>query len=122
MTDQPRTRQEIWDRLRTTSREEIVLQEMVRLGFWPVFKPRSDDPPEEVQRRREIERELAALRTEEHRLHNEEALRRELRKQRLAESRRKRQETKERHERERQERAERWRQRRQKEVLYLGPA
>src|SRR5262245_3949695 len=120
MTDQPRTRQDIWERLRSTSREEVVFQEMVRLGFWPAFQPSSPDPPEEVQRRREIERELASLRTENRRLQDEEAMRRELRKRRMAESRRKRQETRERHERERQERAERWRARKQQEIPFLG--
>jgi RNA-directed DNA polymerase len=120
MTDQPRSRQDIWDRIRSTSREEVIFQEMVRLGFWPAFQPKDRDPPEEVQRRREIEQELASLRSESRRLHDEVALRREMRKRRLGESRRKRQETKERHERERQERAERWRQRKQKEVLFLG--
>jgi RNA-directed DNA polymerase len=34
MTEQPRTRQEIYDRIRDSSKDEYILEEMIRLGFW----------------------------------------------------------------------------------------
>ena len=120
MSDQPRTRQELYDRIRQTSKEEFVLEEMIRLGFWPAQGQIPSDPATEIQRMGEIRRELEQLRQENARLHNEKALRKQALQQRLAESRRKQQETKERRQRERKERAEAWRQRKQKEILYLG--
>ncbi|MFT5328352.1 MAG: RNA-directed DNA polymerase, partial [Planctomycetaceae bacterium] len=29
------TRQEIYDRIRESSKNEVILEEMIRLGFWP---------------------------------------------------------------------------------------
>lgn len=106
--------------MRESSREEVILEEMIRLGFWPAEGEIPQDPADEIRRKGEIVRELADLRAELRRLGNEEALKREARKQRLAESRRKQQETRERRERERQERAEQWRLKKQQEIVYLG--
>jgi RNA-directed DNA polymerase len=119
MSNQPRTRQELYDRIRQSSRDEVILQEMIRLGFWTATgKP--EDPATEIERRGEIQRELQQLRAENRHLHNEQALKQELLKQRMAESRRKQQETRDRREQERQARAEAWQQRKQKEIVYLG--
>ncbi|KAF3885566.1 MULTISPECIES: reverse transcriptase family protein [Nostocales] len=120
MTDQPRTRQELYERIRQIGREEFILEEMIRYGFWPAEGTIPQDPADEIRRVGEIRRELEELRQESSRLHNEKELRKEMLKQRLAESRRKRQETKERRERERQERAEAWKQKKQQEIVYLG--
>lgn len=120
MSDQPRTRQELYDRIRETSKEEFILEEMIRLGFWTAQGEITQDPADEIRRMGELRRELEQLRQENSKLHNEKQLRKQLLQQRLAESRRKQQETKERRERERQKRAEAWQQRKQEEILYLG--
>ncbi|HWT00647.1 MAG TPA: reverse transcriptase family protein [Pyrinomonadaceae bacterium] len=118
----PRTRQELYERIRQTSREEFILEEMIRLGFWPEQGVMPQDPAEEIRHRAQLQRELNDLRQENRRLHDEEGLLKELRRQRLAESRRKRKETKERRERERQERAAAWREKQGKEIVFLGEA
>lgn len=120
MTDQPRNRQELYDRVREIGREQFILEEMIRYGFWPAEGEIPNDPADEIRRRGELQRQLNELRKENARLHNENKLRKQMLKQRLAESKRKQQETKERRERERLERAEAWRQRKQEEILYLG--
>lgn len=120
MTDQPRTRQELYDRIRETSKEEFILEEMIRFGFWAAQGEIPEDPAEEIRRMGEIRRELDELRRENSLLHNEQALRKEMLKQRLIQSRQKQQETKERREKERQLRAENWQQRKQQEICYLG--
>jgi retron-type reverse transcriptase len=122
MADRPRTRQEIYDRIRETSKDEFVLEDMIRLGFWPDRGRLPQDPADEIRRRGELQRELDKLREESRRLHNEKALLQELRKERLKEALRKRKETKERHERERKERAAAWRARGEHEIGYLGQA
>ncbi|AKJ07416.1 reverse transcriptase (RNA-dependent DNA polymerase) [Archangium gephyra] len=116
----PRNRQELYDRIRAGSKDEVVLEEMVRLGFWPARSERPGDPVDVMHRRNELQAELRALTTEQTRLGNLEAMKRELRKRRLEESRRKQQETKERRERERLARAAAWKERKGKELLFLG--
>ncbi|HET9532986.1 MAG TPA: reverse transcriptase family protein [Blastocatellia bacterium] len=121
MSERARTREELLEAARQTSREEVILEEMIRLGFWPAEGEMPHDPADEVRRKGELRRELSQLRAQFRRLHNEAALLKEARNRRLAESRRKRQETNERREREREEQAEQWRLRKQQEIVYLGP-
>jgi retron-type reverse transcriptase len=120
MTEQPRTRQELYERIRQVGKEEFILEEMIRYGFWAPQGEIPQDPADEIRRAGEIRRELEALRRENRQLHNEKALRKQMLKQRLEESRRKRQETKERRERKRQERAQAWEQQKQHAIIYLG--
>lgn len=120
MSDPPRTRKELYNRVREVGKEQFVLEEMIRFGFWPSQGEIPNDPTDEIRRRSELRQELNKLRQESRTLQNEQAARRRLLKQRLAESRRKRQEAKERRERERQERAEVWQERKEREILYLG--
>jgi len=120
MSDQPRTRQELYDRVRQIGKEQFILEEMIRYGFWPAQGEMPQDPADEIWRKGELQQELNALRAENRQLHNEQALRKQMLKQRLEESRRKRQETKERRERDRIARAQAWQQRKQQEIPYLG--
>jgi len=115
-------RQALYDRIRTSSKDEVVLEEMIRLGFWPARGAMPVDPADEIRERGEIERELAALRTEQTRLHDIEALKKELLKRRLAASREKQAETKARRERERLARAEAWKAKKATDILFLGRA
>jgi retron-type reverse transcriptase len=117
---QPRTREELYARMAETSREEVVLEEMIRLGFWPAEGVVPHDPAEEIRRRGELERELSEIRAQQRKLGNEAKLIKEARKQRLAEARRQQKETKERHERERQERAAAWKEKQKHFIGYLG--
>jgi hypothetical protein len=116
----PRTRQELYDRIRESSKDEVILEEMIRLGFWPRAGSIPQDPGDEIRRKADLERQIAALRTEQARLGNVEALRRELHKRRLEASKQKQKETKERHERERLARAAAWKDHKTREILYLG--
>ena len=114
------SREEIYERIRQSSKEEYILDEMIRLGFWPRDAGLPEDPREEIRRRQELEQLLKSLTTEGRRLADVERAKRELRKRRMQESRQRRKETKLRRLRERQERAEAWRRRLDQEVLYLG--
>jgi RNA-directed DNA polymerase len=113
-------RQELYDRIRASSKDSVILEEMIRLGFWPARGTIPDDPAEEIHERAELERQLAALRTEQSRLHNLEALKKALRQQRLEASRAKQKETKERRERERVARAAAWAEKQKHDIVYLG--
>ena len=121
MSGQPSTsRQELYDRIRKSSKDEVILEEMIRLGFWPRQATMANDPAGEIRRRGELEAELRALRTEASRLHDIEAMKREARKRRLAESKRKREENKQRRIREREERKAAWAEHQKTSIGYLG--
>jgi RNA-directed DNA polymerase len=115
------TRQELYDRIRESSKDEVILEEMVRLGFWPAAGQVPHDPADEIRRRGELQRQLDALRTEQARLGNVEAIKRELRKRRLEASKQRQEETKQRRERERIARAEAWKEKKKTEIGFLGP-
>ena len=121
MSEQPRTRQELYEQIRQQGgRDVFVLEQMIRLGFWQESSGLPDDPTEEIRRAGELQQELNRLRTENRHLNDEEALIKELRKKRLAESRQKQKENKERKERERLARTQNWQLRKEKEIVYLG--
>lgn len=120
MSSQPQSRQELYDRIRESSRDEVILQEMIRLGFWPEAGVLPEDPADEIRRRGQLESQLRALRTEKARLSDVEAMRREARKRRMAESRKRREETKQRRLAEREERAQQWAKKQDEDVVYLG--
>jgi RNA-directed DNA polymerase len=114
------TREELYARLLETSREEVILEEMIRLGFWPAEGVVPHDPADEIRRRGELQRELDELRGQQRKLGNEAKLIKEARQQRLLESRRKQKETKERREKERQARAAAWKEKQAQTIGYLG--
>ncbi|MCB1050010.1 MAG: RNA-directed DNA polymerase [Acidobacteria bacterium] len=97
-----------------------ILEEMVRLGFWPESQPLPGLNPEEQTRYETLSNELAAIRTELTRLKNREAMLKAIRAQRLADAKRKRLETKARNEEKRLERARTWKQIQAKQITYLG--
>ena len=121
MAERPKSRQELYDRIRETSKDEVILEDMIRLGFWPARGEVPLDPADEIRERADLERRIAALRTEQSRLQNVEAIKQELRKRRLAESKKKQKETKLRREEERRARAAAWADAKTRSITYLGP-
>ncbi|MEZ4452298.1 MAG: reverse transcriptase domain-containing protein [Nannocystaceae bacterium] len=113
-------RQELYDRIRSSSKDEVILEEMIRLGFWPRQGEMPVDPAEEIRQRGELQRRLDALRERARKLYNEKQLIKEAKRLRLAEAKRKKAETRQRHEHERQERAARWRETKKSDLIYLG--
>src|SRR5262249_41007451 len=116
----PTSRQELYDRIRASSKDEVVLEEMIRMGFWPEAGASPDDPAEELRRIGELERKIATLAADGLRLRDVEQAKAEMLKRRMKASRERRVETKQKRERTRQERAARWEARKKREILFLG--
>lgn len=116
------TRQQIYDRIRQSSKDEYILEEMVRLGFWPKEESVPNIPAAVIARQGELERELRDLMAKHRMVEDPELALKEMRKQRMAESRRKRQENKVKRIKAAHARAVAWHRRRFKEILYVGPA
>ncbi|MYN05590.1 RNA-directed DNA polymerase [Pseudoduganella sp. DS3] len=114
------TRAELMERLRTSSRQEVVLEEMQRLGFWPSGTGQPSELEQLVQREAELSSALLKLGQELRTVQDPEAALKAMRKERLTKARARREETRQRRARERFERATAWHQRRSTELLYLG--
>lgn len=114
------TRQELYDRLRSSSKDEVILEEMIRLGFWPEQGSIPDDPGDEMRRIADLERRLQSLATAGTRMQDLTVAKAELHRRRLVAAREKRVVTKRLREERRQERARQWTARKRTEILYLG--
>jgi len=118
---QPRSRQELYERIRQTSKEQFILEEMIRLGFWGQGEELPGLPPAQAKRRGEIIRRMRSLQTEAQRTRNREALLKAIRKRRMQESRERRALLKLQREETRRKKAQLWQARKAQEILYLGP-
>ncbi|WP_207514800.1 reverse transcriptase family protein [Longitalea luteola] len=120
MADNRNIRQELYDRIRATSRDEVILEEMKRMGFWR----KSDDQPTVpellIKKEGELNKELNKLYEEKRKYENKEAVLKEMRMKRMAETKLKREENKKKKEKERFEKAEAWKKQKEKEIIYLG--
>lgn len=114
------TRQELYERLRTSTREEVTLSEMQRLGFWPKDDPRLATAEELIKREAELSQALRELGNELRGTEDPALALKAMRKERMAKARARREETRQRHARERFERASAWHGRQAQEILYLG--
>ena len=114
------TRQQLYDRIRASTRDEVILEEMTRLGFWK--KNTLMPSPSEVliHREADLTRELNKLMEEKRRYQNREKMLIEMRKQRMAAAKAKRAETKLRNEEKRKEKAAQWAEQKEKQIVYLG--
>lgn len=114
------TRAQLHERIRGASKDEVVLAEMQRLGFWPEDRDKPTPEAALIHREAELSQALQALGQELRAIQDPVAALKAMRKERMAKARARREETRQKRARERFERASVWHQRRQHELLYLG--
>ena len=114
------TRQQLYDRIRTSTRDEVILEEMTRLGFWQKNTIKPSPSEALIHREADLTRALNQLLEEKRRYQNRERMLLEMRKQRMAAAKAKRAETKQRNEEKRKERAAQWAEQKDKTIVYLG--
>jgi len=114
------TREQLYERIRSSSKQEVVLAEMQRLGFWPTDAQRPTAEAGLVRREGELSRALQELGSQLHAVRDPVAALKAMRKERMARARERREETKRKRAQQRLEKAAAWRERRQSELLYLG--
>ncbi|MDR2333087.1 MAG: reverse transcriptase family protein [Burkholderiaceae bacterium] len=115
------TRAEIYDRIKTSSKQEVILEEMQRMGFWPQGEGEPQVAADLIQREGELQREMSELREQLAVRRNPERALREMRKQRMKQARDQREETRRRHAQERHDKALAWHGTRALHMGYLGP-
>jgi RNA-directed DNA polymerase len=114
------TRQQIYDRIRETSKEEYILAEMKRLGFWKAADGIPKLSETLITQKGELRRELNTLVEKQRKYQDKERLLQEMRKKRMKEALERREETKKRRQAEREARAARWEAIKASEIIYLG--
>src|SRR3989475_4310209 len=77
------TRAEIYERIKASSKQEVILDEMQRLGFWPKGEGQPQLAAAHIQREGELRRELAELRQQIAVRQNPERALRQMRKERM---------------------------------------
>ena len=118
--DSQTRRQQIYDRIRETSKDEFILEEMKRLGFWGRGSNTPSFPEEMIKKEGELQRELNALLQEKQRYNNKDEALKEMRRQRMAAAKEKRKITKEKRDEERIQKAAAWAEKKEKDIVFLG--
>ena len=114
------TRQELYDRIRETSKDAYILAEMKRLGFWPRDNDKPSPAEEAITRQAELEKELRDLTEKLRVVEDPEAALKAMRKQRMLDSRLAQEENRQRRNQERLEKSLAWHERQGTHIDYLG--
>jgi RNA-directed DNA polymerase len=117
---QPRSRQELYEMIRSTSKQEFILTEMKRLGFWNTEDGLPKLSEELIKKGGELDRELQGLLKKKRAWDNKEKLLKEMRKKRMEDAKLKREETKIRQEKKRVDKATAWEEKKKTDIIYLG--
>jgi RNA-directed DNA polymerase len=118
--DSALTREQLYERIRGSSKQEVVLEEMQRLGFWPRDTAQPTVEAQLIRREGELQTALRDLGDELRGIEDRETALKAMRKERMARARERREETRQRLAQQRHARALDWHGRRQRELLYLG--
>lgn len=113
------SRQQIYDRIKASSKDSYILEEMKRLGFWQETSTPSL-PEQLIQKEVVLQQELQELLAKDRKYGNQEAMLREMRKKRMQDAKAKREVTKQKNEQKRQDKADHWKQLQQQQIIYLG--
>ena len=120
MADTPLTRQQIYDRIRETSKDDFILEEMKRLGFWSKNEGEPGIPELLIKQETKLRKELDKLLEEKMKFQNKEAALKEMRIKRMEEAKEKRAAHKKEKEQQRFDKAEAWQKKKNTEINYLG--
>ena len=113
-------REEIRARVQATSKDEVILEEMIRRGFWRENAGQPSLPAELIKRQGEVRRELDGLAKDAAAYEDPERALKRIRLDRMKAARERRVETKKKRAKARYDRATAWHQRQGKAVTHLG--
>lgn len=114
------TRQQIYERIRETSKEEYILAEMIRLGFWDETQDKPALTAEFIAQRAALQKQLAELGQKQRLYDDPQKALRELHKTRKKAALEKREQTRIARNEARYARALQWHQKQQTEITWLG--
>ena len=113
------TRQQLYDRIRETSKDSFVLEEMKRLGFWE-DSPQPSVPEILINQEANLQKELNELIEKQRKYESREQMLKEMRAAKLKASKEKQAETKRRNEEKSKQKSEAWKETQAQNIVYLG--
>src|SRR5688500_13955520 len=113
-------RQQLYDRIKASTKESVILAEMKRLGFWKKEEGIPSLPEQLILKEADLTKELNTLLEQQRKYKNKEEALKEIRKTRLEQSRLKREENKKLRKQRREEKAASWKANQEKDIIYLG--
>ncbi len=120
MENSTERRQEIYDKIKGSSKQEYILSEMKRLGFWDDENVNFEAANAFFKQESELSKQLSALIKEKKIIDDPEAFIANKHKERKLASKQKQKETKERREQERLAKAAKWEKSKAEDIIYLG--
>lgn len=120
MNNSATRRQEIYDKIKESSKDEYILSEMKRLGFWKEGSVDFEKVNAFLKEERELSNKLRKLTKEQQTLNDSEAFIAKKHAERKKLSKEKQKETKLKREQLRKEKAEKWKKTKEEEIIYLG--
>ena len=120
MANSTERRQEIYDKIKASSKQEYILSEMKRLGFWNQGDLDIQTVEAFFKEESELSKKLQELLKEKKIVQDPEAFIAKKHQERKLASKQSQKETKARKEKERQEKAEKWKETKAKDIIYLG--
>ncbi|MBA4146159.1 MAG: RNA-dependent DNA polymerase [Cytophaga sp.] len=120
MAGSQNTRQQLYDRIKASTKEAVILEEMKRLGFWKEEEGMPSLPGLVLEKEAALIKEVRELVELQRKYKNKEEALKEVRKLRLEKSKLKREENKKLRKQKREEKAAHWKERKEKDIVYLG--
>ncbi len=120
MNNSATRRQEIYDKIKESSRDEFILSEMKRLGFWKEGSVDFEKVNTFLKEERELSDKLRKLTKEQQTLSDPDAFIAKKHAERKKLSKEKQKETKLKREQLRKAKAEKWKKTKEEEIIYLG--
>jgi len=114
------TRDEVWKRIRETSKQDFILAEMKRLGFWPDNSAEPTLAESFIEERKALQEKLRTVSRDLAKVATPELALKQLHKERKQAALVKREETRRKHNAERFRRATDWHAHQQQTISYLG--
>lgn len=114
------TRQEIYDRIKDSTKDAVILEEMKKFGFWQEQHGPAALPEELIKREAELVKELNELLEKQRKYQNRELALKEMRAARLQKSREKIAENKKLRIERAEKKAQQWKESKTKDIIYLG--
>ena len=113
-------RQELYDRIKASSKDAVILEEMIRLGFWKRDENAPSVPEQLIFQEAEIMKELNVLLEKQRKFQNRDLALKEMRTARMQASKLKQSEKKELRKKNAEAKALKWKETSAREILYLG--
>ncbi|MCP4521892.1 MAG: RNA-directed DNA polymerase [Cytophagales bacterium] len=112
------TRQELYDRIKESSKDKVILEEMKRLGFWSEGKPSLSE--DLINEETELRKELDQLLKKQRLFEQKDELLANIHQERMKISKERQKVTKEERQKLKEEKAKRWKEMQENDIVFLG--